>query len=151
MNETMIIGVGSVLRGDDGIGMRVIDELEKAELPDNVNLQGADISGLDLLKYFPEGGRAIIVDAADMGEEPGTIKVFAPEEIEKADFNDKISTHGMALLETLTLAENIGINCDVTIVGVQPEDTGYSLELTDLIKSRIPDVVDKIKDLLKGE
>ncbi len=148
MEDILIVGVGSILMGDDGIGMRVIEELKKEDFPENVTLHGADISGLDLLKYFPQSGKVVIIDAADMGEEPGTIKIFGFDEIEQADFNDQFSTHGMALLETLTLADRLGVGCEIVIVGVQPEHVGHSLELTDLIQSKIPSVVETVKKLV---
>ncbi|MBD3380083.1 MAG: hydrogenase maturation protease [Candidatus Omnitrophica bacterium] len=148
MKKTLIIGVGSILRGDDGIGMRVIDELKKEKFPPDVELHGADISGMDLLKYLPEGGRAIIIDAADMNLEPGDIRVFGPGDIKKADLSDSVSTHGMALLETLTLAEKLGIDCGITVIGVQPENTGYDLDLSETVKSRISDILDIVKEQL---
>ena len=98
MKKTLILGIGSVLRGDDAIGIRTVEALEKQGLPEEVSVKAGDISGLDILKYFPGYDDIVIVDAADMGEEPGTIKVFDPSNIRKASFNDKFSTHGMALL-----------------------------------------------------
>ena len=143
--NTLIVGVGSILRCDDGIGPRVIDELEKEDLPGNVFLHSGDISGLDLLKFFPGNDRVIIIDAADMGEEPGSIKVFDLKDIKKADFNDHFSTHGMALLETLTLAEQLDMQSEIKIVGVQPYDTSYDLEMTAGMKEKIPQVIAAVK------
>ncbi len=143
--KTLIVGVGSVLRGDDALGIRVIDELEKELLPDDITLYSGDISGLDLLKAFPGNERVVIIDAAEMGEAPGTIKVFNFKDIEKADFKDVVSTHGMGLLETLTIGEKIGLDADITIIGVQPENIDHSLELSDLIKSKIPEVIQAVK------
>jgi len=147
--RTLVAGIGSILRRDDGVGPRVVDELEKEELPGDVTLHGADISGMDLLKFLPEPGRAIIIDAAEMNSEPGTVKVFGLREIKKADFNDRFSTHGMGLLDTLTLAENLGLDCEITIVGVQPADTGYGLEMTDLMRERVPAIAEKVKQLIR--
>lgn len=148
MDKILIVGVGSILRGDDGIGVRVLDELEKLDLPQDVKLYSGDISGLDLLKIFPGFDKVIIVDAADMHEEAGTIKVLDGAKIKKADFKDQFSTHGMALLETLTLAEKLEMDCDITIVGVQPEFTGFSLELSEKISFKIPEVVDTVRSLI---
>ncbi|MFH1664528.1 MAG: hydrogenase maturation protease [Candidatus Omnitrophota bacterium] len=148
MENVLIVGVGSVLKGDDGVGMRVVEELGKEALGDGVKLYGGDISGLDLLKHFPESGRVIIIDAADMGEPAGTVKVFAFRDIKRSEFNDRFSTHSMGLLETLTLAEKIGLGCDVTIVGVQPENTDYSLDLSDRVKGKIPFIVEEVKRLI---
>lgn len=148
--EILVAGIGSILRRDDGVGPRVIDELEKEDLPEDVTLHGADISGMDLLKFLPTPGRAIIIDAAEMNSKPGTVKVFGLGEIRKADFNDRFSTHGMGLLDTLTLAESLGIDCEITIVGVQPDDTGYGLEMTDLMRERVPVIAEKVKQLIRG-
>ncbi|MDP8299436.1 MAG: hydrogenase maturation protease [Candidatus Tantalella remota] len=145
---TLIVGVGSILRCDDGIGPRVIDELEKEDLPGDVSLHSGDISGLDLLKHFPEKGRVLIIDAADMGEDPGTVRVFGFSDIGKADFNDQFSTHGIGLLETLTLAEKIGTECEITIIGVQPYDTSYDLEMTEFMTQKVPQVIAAVKRLM---
>ncbi len=145
--KTLIVGIGYILCGDDGLGVRVIDELEKESLPENVRLHSGDVSGLDLLKVFPGHEKIIIVDASDMNETPGTIKVFTPGEIKKADFKDQFSTHGMALIETLTLAEKLGLKCEIQIVGIQPEATFFSLEMSELAKNKIPEVIETVKRL----
>ena len=148
MAKTLIVGIGSILRGDDAVGTRVIDELEKENLPGDVKLHSGDISGLDLLKVFPGNDRVIIIDAADMGEVPGTVKVFESKDIKKASFNDHFSTHGMALLETLTLAERLEMDCRITIVGVQPFDTEFNLEMSEGMLKRVPEVIEEVKKLL---
>jgi hydrogenase maturation protease len=148
MSKIFIVGVGSILMGDDGIGMRVIDELEKETLPDEVELHGADISGLDMLKYVEGYERVIIIDAANMSLAPGEIRVFTPEEIEPASFNDKFSTHGMGLLETLTLAGTLGMKCKFVIVGVQPKNVDYNLELSTVIENKIPEIIKTVKDII---
>jgi hydrogenase maturation protease len=132
------------------VGPRVIDALRKESLPEGVFLHDGDISGLDLIKFFPEGGRAVIVDAADMKERPAAVKIFTLQKIRKADFTDKFSTHGMALLETLTLAESLGVACNIMVVGVQPEKTAFNLELSEKIKAKIPEIVGIVKELVEG-
>ena len=149
MKKTFIIGVGSILCGDDGVGPRVIDALEKEVLPDNVTIQSGDLSGLDLLKFFPDYDEVIIIDAADMKLEPGQIRTFKPRDIKEANFNDKFSTHGMALLETLTLALALDVPSDITIVGVQPSDTSFNLELSKTISSKIPEIVKVVKAMIE--
>jgi len=148
MKKILVVGIGSILKGDDGIGPRLIDELEKEDIPSNVTLERGDLSGLDLLKFFPEFDRVIIIDAADMKEAPGALKVFSPLEIKKSDFNDNFSTHSMAFLETLTLAEELKIKSDIKIVGIQPKDISYNLSLSDLLESKIKDYTKSIKELL---
>ena len=151
MKKTIIIGVGSILRGDDGIGSRVIEALENQRLPESVSLRSGEISGLDLLKYFPDFERVIIVDAADMKKAPGTIKVFNSAEIKKSDFIGTPSTHGMTLLETLTLAEKLDMDPEILIVGIQPHNTTLRLGLTYSIEKKIPSLVSKITEVLNQD
>ena len=58
-------------------------------------------------QYFPDFKRVFVIDAADMKEKPGTIKVFSSKVIKKNVFKDTVSTHGMALAETLALSEKL--------------------------------------------
>ena len=50
MQKTLVIGVGSILRGDDGVGIKVIEELQKEKFSSKVKLLSGDISGLELIK-----------------------------------------------------------------------------------------------------
>jgi len=150
MNKTLIIGIGSILRADDGIGIKAVEELEKQKnLPQEITLEAADVSGLDLLKIFKGYKKIIIIDAADMKMQPGTIKILKPADIKEAVFNDKFSTHGLGLLETLTLADKLDIKADIDIVAIEPYDTSYGLELSQEMRNKMPDIIDAVKKLLK--
>ncbi|MDD5454628.1 MAG: hydrogenase maturation protease [Candidatus Ratteibacteria bacterium] len=148
MERILVIGVGSVLRGDDGVGVRVIEELQKKKFSPKIKLLSGDISGLDLLKYFPEFPKVVIIDAVDMKLKPGDVKTFNFEQIKKSDFSDVVSTHGIKLLETLTLAEKLKILPEVTVIGIQPKNIAFNLDLTVEIKNKIPYIVKKIKKVI---
>jgi hydrogenase maturation protease len=148
MTEILIAGVGSILRGDDGIGPRVVDGLRKSPISPNVRLYSGDVSGLDLLKYFPENGKALIVDAADMGEKPGTVRIFPSKDMKKYWRGDILSTHGMSTMETIIMAEKLGIGCDIFIAGIQPENVSFGLNLSDTLLASMPVIVRAILDFL---
>ncbi|MBU1083563.1 MAG: hydrogenase maturation protease [Candidatus Omnitrophota bacterium] len=148
MTKTLIIGIGSILRGDDGIGPRTIDALENEKLAEGVELERGDLSGMDLLKFFPGYGKVIIIDAADMEEKPGTVKVFRSGELKGSGFKNISSTHGMGLLETLTLARSMDMEDGIIVVGVQPERTGFALEISDTVKESMPVILEEVKKLL---
>lgn len=150
MKHTVVVGVGSVVRTDDGIGPRVIEKLQEHELPKSVDLRSGDISGLDLLKYLPGYKRVIIIDAADMKEPPGSIKVFSLDQIKLSSFSNVQSTHGMALLETLTLADQLDdITDEIYIIGIQPVTVSHGLALSPLLKSKIPCIIECVKKVVK--
>ena len=72
--------MGNVLRGDDGFGIRVVEELSKNyKFPDEIDLYEAGIGGISLVQELMAGYDAlIIVDAIDKGAAPGTFFVVEP-------------------------------------------------------------------------
>ncbi len=143
----LIIGIGNPLRGDDGVGPGVIEKMSLQNLPD-CRLVAADVTGLDLVKYFRPDERIIIIDAAEMGAEPGTIRVFSVADLEHARFVAMTSTHGMGLFETLKLAQAVGYNNQIWIIGVQVQTCSYQPGLSDKVERAIERIEEIIKQLL---
>ena len=148
MKKTLILGIGSVVRGDDAVGVRVAEEMEKSSLPEAVAVEYGDISGLNVIKYFSDFERIIIIDASDMSEAPGPVRVFKSGEIKKAKFKDVLSTHGMTLLETLSLSDKLQLPAEIFVIGIQPEDISYRLDMTRTLKKSIFQAVERIKSLI---
>ncbi|MBF0253134.1 MAG: hydrogenase maturation protease [Candidatus Omnitrophica bacterium] len=151
----LIVGVGSILKCDDAVGIRVVESLEKdygigRSLEGvNITLHAGDISGLDLIKIFPGYDKIIIIDAAEMSLSPGEIRVFGAGEIVLSDAFSTNSTHGMSLKETLLLARNLDIPMkNIKLIGIQPRSVDFSLEMSSLITKKIPEIITKIKILL---
>ena len=61
--KTIIIGIGSLLRGDDAIGIRVAQALEQKTLPPDVKVVTSTAAGLALLDLLTGYERALIIDA----------------------------------------------------------------------------------------
>lgn len=63
--KTVILGVGNILLGDEGIGVRVIKELEKKDLPSHVKVIDGATAGFSLLPIFEtyKDSKFIIIDA----------------------------------------------------------------------------------------
>jgi hydrogenase maturation protease len=77
----LIVGVGNVLQGDDGFGVRVAERLAKrADLPPGVTVLEVGIGGMTLVQELFEGyDTLIVVDAVDRGGEPGTTYLLEAE------------------------------------------------------------------------
>lgn len=78
--KVLIAGVGNVLRGDDGFGIRVIETLSNdGGVAEDVDLYEAGIAGIELVQELMNGYDALIlVDAVDRGAAPGTVFVLDP-------------------------------------------------------------------------
>jgi hydrogenase maturation protease len=143
--SVLLLGLGNPLRGDDGIGPRVIEALNRRGLPEGVTALDAGTGGLDLLQVLEGWERAIIIDAADVGREPGQFVHFAPGEARLIGAEDVSSLHNAGLAEVLALADAIGHPLpEMVIFGVQPAKIGWGEGLSEAVEATLADLVDEV-------
>lgn len=117
-SATVIVGIGNTLKGDDGAGPSVCQQLRRAkvraELIDAGNVPENYIQLI--IKKAPQN--LLIIDAIDFGASPGTIGIFKPEQLNSSVF----STHVLSpRLFVDMVCQNIKV--DVYFVGIQPAQT----------------------------
>lgn len=86
-SPVLVVGLGNPLLGDDGVGWRVVDALERrlaeAAAPGRLpplELDRVAVGGLGLMERLIGSERAILVDALDAGPDPpGTVLVLPVE------------------------------------------------------------------------
>jgi len=143
-----VIAVGNDLYGDDGIGNAVLQALEQIPDMKNIELIDGATDALGLIDHFSETDHVIIVDAAQMGEKPGTVKVFSKEEVKLKIKMDHLSVHGISLAETIDIAQAVdSLPENITIIGIEPKNIGISQNLSDVVTQSIPEVVSNIINL----
>lgn len=150
MKHVLILGLGNPLLGDEGIGARVVEELQGLELPDGVTVIEGGTSGLGLIGLMEGYRRVIIVDAADMGQPPGQVVRFTPSEVRFKTTEARLSLHQIGLAEVLALAKALEVApAELVIVGVQPGRiegaAGLSLEAERAIPQVIRIVLDELE------
>jgi hydrogenase maturation protease len=79
--KVLVVGVGNVLQGDDGFGVRVAERLAgRTDLPPGVKVMEVGIGGMTLVQELFDGyDTLIVVDAVDRGGEPGTTYLLEAE------------------------------------------------------------------------
>jgi hydrogenase maturation protease len=120
MSSRVVVGcVGNVLRGDDGFGPAVAEQL--TGMPDGVDVVETGIGGIALLQELIAGcDGLIVIDAVDRGEAPGTVFVIEPEVLDSEHVPD---VHLANPERVLTMAKAMGALPErVRIVGCQPAD-----------------------------
>lgn len=148
-----IIGCGNLLRGDDGIGIWVLRELEKYPLPQEVELVDMGTRGMDILFQLEGAQKVIIIDAVMSGGEPGAIYRMKREDLGKSNVNF-LSLHDLNWQDGLALAEKtLGKNFprEVLMVGVEIENLKMGIGLTRPVKDSLPSVVNLIQKELRRE
>jgi hydrogenase maturation protease len=147
--DTLILGLGNPLRGDDGVGAAVVAALQERDLPSSVTVEDVGTPGLELVLLWQGYHRVLIVDAAEMRLEPGTWRRFRLEEaaLPFADVSLQGTLHGVGLAESLALAQALDmLPPEMVIFGVQPAHSGWSASLSKVVRTAVPALCDAISN-----
>jgi hydrogenase maturation protease len=145
--QTLVLGVGNVLMGDEGVGVRAIEQLQRSPLPDGVELLDGGTGGFHLLSLFQQYDPLILIDATMNGAPAGTVAVTRPRFA--SDFPRTLSAHDIGLRDLLESAQLLGplprmYLVTVAIDCIQP----MSLELSETVFRSLSVVGDVVRSLL---
>ena len=116
-----VVGLGSRVAADDAIGLELAAAARGR--PGVAVLLWEDRDALDLTGALLElDGPVLLLDCADMGLPPGSHRAFAASEARLVPHAAGASTHGFGVADALALAEALGFDAPVRILGVQPFD-----------------------------
>jgi hydrogenase maturation protease len=129
--ETLVIGLGNPIMGDDGLGLAALARLEREwRLPSTVRLVDGGTWGMRLLPLVERAAAILLLDAIDDGRAPGDLIVLEREELPRL-LQHKLSSHQVVMAEVLALAELRGtIPARLAAVGLQPKRIEMSTSLS---------------------
>lgn len=143
-----VLGIGHELRGDDAVGLEVARQLqdlacgradllvmETGPVPENFTAH--------LRRFQPD--LVVMVDAAIMGEQPGTVRALDWQDLGGVTF----SSHALSL-HLLASYLHSELGCQVRIIGVQPKNNSLNAPLSETIRKSVIEAVEKIKEILPG-
>ncbi|MGB2807133.1 MAG: HyaD/HybD family hydrogenase maturation endopeptidase [Sedimentisphaerales bacterium] len=140
----LILGIGNILLRDEGVGVRVIEQMQKIPLPDDVELVDGGTAGADLLDVLAERKKVIVIDAVQADCEPGIVLRFSADDLTRPNGNG-MSLHELGLGEALTMTKQLGCEPkEVVVFGIKPMDISCGLELSEEISSSVLKVVDLV-------
>ncbi|RPJ02615.1 MAG: hydrogenase maturation protease [Chloroflexi bacterium] len=143
LSDTLILGVGNPLYGDDAVGVRVAHALQqRSDLPPHVTVVDGGTEGIGLIPLMETYRRVIVVDAVPMDVPPGTIRRFTWQDAHFLAPERALSLHQSDLTEALVLAEALGsLPHELVIYGIQPHNIGWDQGLSPEIQRALPVVV----------
>ena len=145
MKQTLILGLGNLLQCDDGVGCRVAQALEQRVLPSDVEVLDAGTPGIGLLNLIQDRQRVIIIDAAEMGLQPGEFRRFGAEDVQLTGAKERISLHRTGIVDTLALAQQLKIEMPkIVFFGIQPSKIDWQDGLSQPVQVAMPQVIEAI-------
>jgi hydrogenase maturation protease len=151
--STLVLGLGNSLRGDDGAGPAVIAALLLLELPPHVDVIDGGVPGLETTLLLQGYERVIIVDAANMGLEPGEWRRITPDTVELRSSENKLrgTLHAAGLAEALVLAGALDVLPDTLVIfGIQPQNIDWSPDISAALQEALPDLTNAIAAELRS-
>jgi len=142
----LVLGIGNTLLRDEGVGVRVVRELQAgaatSPLPDDVRLVDGGTLGLDLLPLVEEARALLFVDALDAGAEPGSVFVLRGAEL-AARLNGKLSAHQVGVGDLVAVARLRGtLPARTSFAGIQPAEVEVGLELSPAVAAALPHLLE---------
>jgi hydrogenase maturation protease len=146
----LVLGIGNILLHDEGIGVYVVERMQKGGVPDYVEFLDGGTAGADLLDHICDRQKVIVVDAVDVDStnspqadiEPGTILRFTSDCL-ASNTGQSISLHEFGIADTLAMARRL--NCaphEVIIIGIKPKDITPGLGLSEKIAGVVPRIIE---------
>ncbi|MGO9120763.1 MAG: HyaD/HybD family hydrogenase maturation endopeptidase [Desulfomonilaceae bacterium] len=151
-DRIVVLGVGNILLKDEGVGVRVIEELQRQyTLPENVRVVDGGTQGLWLLSTLEEADQLIVVDVVLGGGEPGTMYRLTKDELPKG-LRVKQSAHDSDLVEALNYCALLEMGPrNVIVIGIEPADIEpFGVDLTEKIAAKVNELVLRVIDELKA-
>ena len=114
--KTLVLGLGNVLMGDEGVGVHVVRALEKRTLPDNVECLDGGTGGFILLEPLQNAERIILIDAAADGNPFGTVTRTTPRF--SRDYPPTLTAHDVGVKDLLDVFYMQGGSRDVVLYAI---------------------------------
>lgn len=142
--KVTIAAMGNIIRGDDGLGPKLIELLKARKVK-----AGLFDCGTAPENYiFPMLGSLcdtlILIDAANMGIEPGLVRVLDIDDVANVSF----STHSPSPRLFIDLLKMGKEDLNIFIISVQPKDTSLGVPMSEEVLNGLKVLTDAILEVL---
>lgn len=144
-SRVLILGLGNVLLGDDGIGPLALARLERDyRFPPEVRLVEGGTLGLALLDEVARAEHLILVDAVATDEVPGTL-VRLDGQLVRDAVRERLSVHQVGVADLLDAARLVGCYpTSVVLLGLVPESIGLHLGRSAAVDAALSELVSAV-------
>ena len=149
--RTLVLGLGNPIMGDDGIGLRVVQEVRR-RIGDGPGVEVVECfsAGVDLLDVVMGYDALIVVDSIRNSYPSGTVFCASLDDLPSQPAT--IDLHGMGILGILELGAHLGMEMPrkVSIVGISVDGDPYATDsLSPKVEQAIPESVERVLEELK--
>ncbi|MDT8447285.1 MAG: hydrogenase maturation protease [bacterium] len=144
--QLLVLGIGNLIMGDEGVGVHAIERLEPLADELNADVVDGGTGGFHLLNLLDEYPYIILIDATlDNGVE-GEVKVIEPRYT--TDYPKSLSAHDIGFKDLIESAAALGSNPKVYLIIISIKELqNMMLELSPAVEASLDTVVSEVKRL----
>lgn len=146
-SRVVVLGIGNSLLADDGVGVHAIRCLREM-LPDaGVEWVDAGTLNFTLLRYLENARALVVIDAAELGESPGTVRVYQGGEMdEMVGAGRRNSVHEAGLADLLAMARlKDCLPPRRALITVQPQRIDWGEALSAPVSAALPGICERAR------
>ncbi|MFP3873599.1 MAG: HyaD/HybD family hydrogenase maturation endopeptidase [Thiohalophilus sp.] len=151
--QTLILGIGNTLLSDEGVGVHAIHYLQDhyPDLPDVRLIDGGTLS-FTLATAIEEADNLIVIDAAQLHADPGTVKTFVNDAMDQfLGQGNKRSVHEVGLLDLMHISRLSGsFPGRRALIGIQPQKLDWGESPTDAVSAAIPLACEQVAEQIRS-
>ena len=148
MADPVVLGIGNRDRGDDAVGLLVIDELMTRRLP-GVDLMPGDGDPGWMLDAWEGRPCAVVVDAMVTGAAPGTIVSFDASTTALPANARLSSSHALGAATSVELARALGrLPHRLIVIGVEADSVSLGSPLSPAVATAVGLAADAVMEAL---
>ncbi len=141
--KILVLGIGNSLLTDEGVGVAAMQRLE-SRLGAREDMEFVDGGTLSFTLAVPisECDALLVIDAAELGAAPGTVRSFEGEAMDRfLGENRKSSVHEVGLMDLRAISLLTGFwPQQRALIGIQPGFVGWGEALTPAVEAALPEV-----------
>src|SRR5664279_4267098 len=138
--DLLVLGIGNVLMGDEGLGVHVVRHLEKLGVPEGVELLDGGTGSFLLLDPMNRARRIILIDATLDNQPPGTVRRLTPRF--STDYPRTLTAHDIGLKDLLDTFYLLDHPVDIVLFAVSIASLQeICLDMCPEIAERVPEIV----------
>ena len=147
--EILVLGIGNILLGDEGIGVHAVRILENKTYPGHISFLDGGTGGFHLLSIFQQYKQIILIDATLDGNKPGKVSLLKPKYAK--DFPQTLSAHDIGLKDLVQSSALLGFLPVIHLITVSISDNQpLSMELSAEVQASL-DGIEEIVNKLIGK
>jgi len=145
-DRVLVLGIGNLLMGDEGVGVHAIGRLRRETWPKHVVIEDGGTGGFHLLSFLQDYSAVVMIDATASDDPPGTVSVLRPRYA--SDFPRSLTAHDIGLRDLVEAAAITGTLPDIVLITVAiPHLSMMRVTLSPEVEQSLPVVAGLVRSI----